>query len=151
MKRNLVVIRFGTAHPLPKEVKFVLDRVVAPEDAALAMARPFYSCGVVSIFRTSLTAKELAAAFAELAESTSDRLPVIVMELDDPGVGLHIDTPEFSDLVKEYRALLKTPETPTVKIEMNLDQLLDLANRRGGVDKLTADERQLLEKLAKDF
>jgi hypothetical protein len=34
---------------------------------------------------------------------------------------------------------------------MSLDELLDLANRKGGVSKLSADELQLLEKLSKNL
>jgi hypothetical protein len=153
MKKNMLVIRFGTPVPLPKEVKLVNDKIVAPEDIALAVGSSFHGMGVASIFRTSLTAKEIALLFEDLAKSTGDILPVIVQDLDDEGFSLPAVS-GFDQMVADYRKLLEGTSAqpqPTVQHNMSLDDLLDLANRKGGVSKLSADEMQLLEKLSKNL
>lgn len=157
MKRNLVAIRFGVTHPLPKEVKMVAQRVVDQEDAELATGAPFHDIGVVSIFRTHLTPKELSTLFAELAAETGDVLPVIVFDLDSDATGVHFgEVPGFREAVRAFQQKLSEkggdidPE-PKVQVLMSLDDLLDLANRKGGIDQLTTDEKRLLEKLSKDL
>jgi hypothetical protein len=53
--------------------------------------------------------------------------------------------------LREFEAAIAQVETKdrtTFKIEMTLDELLDLANERGGIDKLSPDEMTLLQKLS---
>ena len=158
MKRNLVVIRFGRTQVLPKEVEMVAQSIVSQEDADLAIGAPFHDMGLVSIFRTSCTPAEVARLYEQLAAETGDVLPVIVMDLDSSGVGVHLsDVPNFTRLVRDFQEKLAQaggdaePSTETVQVNMSLDDLLDLANRKGGVDQLNTEERALLEKLSKDL
>ena len=60
----------------------------------------------------------------------------------------------LDQMVADYRKLLEGTSAqpqPTEQHNMSLDDLLDLANRKGGVSQLSADEMQLLEKLSKNL
>jgi hypothetical protein len=155
MKKNMLIIRLGSPLPLPKEVKLMNEKIVHPEDmeAGLAFGWDLCGMGIVSLVRTHLGAAEITRLYQELADSTGDFLPVVVQDLDDGGCGLS-SVKGFNQMVSDYRALLQEPvpvEPSTQKVEMSLDELLDLANRKGGVSKLSADELQLLEKLSKNL
>ena len=158
MKKNMLIIRLGTPLPLKKEVKLMNEKIVHPEDmeAGLAFGWDLCGMGIVSLVRTHLGAAEITRLYQELAESTGDFLPVVVQDLDEGGCGLD-SVKGFSQMVSDYRALL-TESVPQQQqqpsgqaIEMSLDELLDLANRKGGISQLSADERQLLEKLSKNL
>jgi hypothetical protein len=158
MKKNMLIIRFGTPMPLPKEVKLMNEQIVHPDDmaAGLAFGSNLNGMGIVSIVRTHLGTAEITRLYQELATSTGDRLPVIVQDLDEGSYNLS-DFQEFDPMVQAYRDTLKETEHPqsaepsTQKVEMSLDDLLDLANRKGGVANLSADELQLLDKLSKNL
>ena len=158
MKKNMLIIRLGAPLPLQKEVKLMNEKIVHPEDmeAGLAFGWDLCGLGIVSLVRTHLGAAEITRLYQELAESTGDFLPVVVQDLDDGGCGLD-SVKGFSQMVSDYRALLtesvqQQQQQPSGQaIEMSLDELLDLANRKGGISQLSADERQLLEKLSKNL
>jgi hypothetical protein len=155
MKKNMLIIRLGSPLPLPKEVKLMNEKIVHPEDmeAGLAFGWDLCGMGIVSLVRTHLGAAEITRLYQELADSTGDFLPVVVQDLDDGGCGLG-SVKGFNQMVSDYRALLQEPvpvEPSTQKVEMSLDELLDLASSKGGVSKLSADELQLLEKLSKNL
>ena len=158
MKKNMLIIRLGTPLPLQKEVKLMNEKIVHPEDMAAGLAFGWDLCGlgIVSLVRTHLGAAEITRLYQELAKSTGDFLPVVVQDLDDGGCGLD-SVKGFSQMVSDYRALLtgsvpQQHQQPSGQaIEMSLDELLDLANRKGGISQLSADERQLLEKLSKNL
>jgi hypothetical protein len=158
MKKNMLIIRLGTPLPLPKEVKLMNEKIVHPEDmeAGLAFGWDLCGMGIVSLVRTHLGAAEITRLYQELADSTGDFLPVVVQDLDEGGCGLS-SVKGFNQMVSDYRALLQEPvpqqqqQSNCHQVEMNLDELLDLANRKGGVSKLSADELQLLEKLSKNL
>lgn len=160
MKKNMLIIRLGTPLPLQKEVKLMNEKIVHPEDmeAGLAFGWDLCGMGIVSLVRTHLGAAEITRLYQELAESTGDFLPVVVQDLDEGGCGLD-SVKGFSQMVSDYRALLpeSVPQQQQYQqpsgqtIEMSLDELLDLANRKGGVSQLSADELQLLEKLSKNL
>ena len=158
MKKNMLIIRLGSPLPLQKEVKLMNEKIVHPEDmeAGLAFGWDLCGMGIVSLVRTHLGAAEITRLYQELAESTGDFLPVVVQDLDDGGCGLD-SVKGFSQMVSDYRALLtesvqQQQQQPSGQaIEMSLDELLDLANRKGGISQLSADERQLLEKLSKNL
>lgn len=156
MKRNLVIIRFGATTPLKHETLLVTQTLVEPEDSDLAIACSFHDMGLVSIVHTKFTPKEVAFLFEKIAAETGDVLPVVVFDLDSEGAGAHLgDISNFRKLLDNFQQMLlerqdAQPAGPT-RITMTLDDLLDLANRRGGVDQLNEEERTLLEKLSKDL
>ena len=152
MKKLIVILRFGVSHPLGKEI---------PLFEKLLEANPEHGCavgiegvGLLSILHTRFSPKEIAQEFAELAERTSDQLPVLVFSLDDPSVG--VDLRAFVGIqaaIEELRARVGevgAADAAGTTIEMTLDELLDLVNTKGGVDRLSADERALLEKLSRE-
>ena len=82
---------------------------------------------------------------------------MLVFSLDDPSVG--VDLRAFVGIqaaIEELRARVgevgaaDAAGTAGTTIEMTLDELLDLVNTKGGVDRLSADERALLEKLSRE-
>lgn len=154
MKKNLVIIRFGSLHPLPKEVKMLVESVLGPEEAVVSLCMPFMDMGLISIIRSECSAKEIARLYDELAAETGDTLPVVVMDLDSDAAGIGLgEVPKFRELVRAFQEKLAEQggDQPTFKVTMTLDDLLDLANRKGGVEKLSQEERELLEKLSKDL
>lgn len=153
MKKNLVMIRFGSPTPLPKEVKLVAEKVIAPEDSELAMGMPFHDMGTISIFHTALTAKELTRLMEQLAIDTGDVLPCVVLDLDSrEECGMHLaDVNGFSAMVSAFVEKLRANQPAPAQVGMSLDELLDLANRKGGINRLNADELQLLKKLSENL
>lgn len=155
MKKLIVILRFGASHPLGKEI---------PLFEKLLEANPEHGCavgiegvGLFSIIHTRFSPKEIAQEFAELAERTNDLLPVLVFSLDDPSVGVDLRAlVGIQAAIKELRARIgevgaaDAADTAGTTIEMTLDELLDLVNTKGGVDRLSADERALLEKLSRE-
>lgn len=152
MKKNLVIIRFGISEPLRNEIDLILREICAPEDQDLAMGRPFFDMGVVSVVRTRLSPAEVAMKFEEFAAANNDLLPVVVIDLDSNGASINIGDEGFRKMLQEFQAgLAKRGETDQTKklVEMSLDELLDLVNHRGGIDQLSTEELERLEKLSK--
>ena len=152
MKKNLVIIRFGTNLPLPKEVKLIIGELVSPEDQELALGQPLFEYGVVSIIRTRFSPEEVARRFEDIAAETGDHLPVVVLDLDSDGVALRLgDSPGFREMVRTFQEKWNEQlDSSKQTIQLSLDDLLDLVNRKGGVDALSTEERELLEKLSKN-
>lgn len=152
MKKLIAILRFGSSHPLGKEIPLFEKLLEGSLEHGCAVGME--GVGLLSILHTRFSPKEITQEFAELAERTNDRLPVLVFSLDDPSVG--VDLRAFDGIqraIEELRARVgesDTAEPAGTTIEMTLDELLDLVNTRGGVDRLSADERALLEKLSRE-
>lgn len=151
MKRNIVIVRFGAPAPLPKEIKFICENLVAEEDREKAVGLPFHDMGTVSLIHTEMDPVTIARSFKELADSTGDVLPVIVFDLSDPQVGISLgDVPNWNELLENFAARVGVASvTPaTITCTLSLDDLLDLVNRKGGIDNLSPDELARLKELS---
>lgn len=145
MKKLIVAIRLGTPAPLPKELPLI--RKILDGEMGMGVGMPLGGAGVVSIFHTHWTPKEIEAGFKELAESTSDILPIIAFELGTEQVGFDLQVPAFQQMLAELQQRIAA--VPTVNY-LTLDQLLDLVKERGGVANLSADEMRRRQELSKN-
>lgn len=143
MKKLIVAIRFGTPVPLPKEMPLI--RKILDGEMGMGAGMPLADMGVISIFHTSWTPKEIEAGFRELAEETSDILPIIAFELGEQRVGFDLQMPAFQKMEQEIRE--RVASTPIVN-NLTLDDLLDLVKTRGGVSNLKPEELARLQKLS---
>lgn len=144
MKKLIVAIRFGVATPFPKEMPLISK--ILGGDLDLGSGMPCAGLGVISLFYTSWTPKEIEVGFREVAEKTDDVLPIIAFELGDTRVGFDLQIPGFEQMVDEVKA--RIAEKPTINY-LTLDQLLDLVRERGGVANLTTEELTRLQELSK--
>ena len=145
MKKLIVVIRVGTPAPLPKEFP-LLDKLL-DGDLSVGVGMPFAGCGFLSILHTRFTPKEIEQEFKALAEETEDVLPIIAFELGDENVVFDAPIPGLDSAIAELKRRVANQRQV---IQMNLDDLLDLANRKGGIDQLSTEEKELLDKLSKN-
>jgi hypothetical protein len=145
MKKLIVAIRFGTPAPLPKELPLI--RKILDGKMGMGAGMSLADMGVVSIFHTSWTPKEIEEGFKTLAEETGDVLPIIAFELGETKVGFDLQIPAFQELVSKMQELVA--KQPTVN-HMTLDQLLDLVQARGGVANLMPEELARLQELSKN-
>ena len=145
MKKLIVAIRFGMPAPLKKEVPLI--RKILDGEMGMGAGMPFGEFGVISIFHTHWTPKEIEAGFKALAEETNDILPIIAFELGTEQVGFDLQMPAFQQMLAELQQSIAA--VPTVNY-LTLDQLLDLVKERGGVANLSADELSRLHELSKN-
>jgi hypothetical protein len=145
MKKLIVAIRFGVPGPLPKEMPLI--RKILDGELGMGAGMPLADMGVVSLFHTSWTPKEIEEGFKTLAEETSDVLPIIAFELGEDRVGFDLQMPAFQTMVSEMQE--RVAKQPTVN-HMTLDQLLDLVQARGGVANLMPEELARLQELSKN-
>ena len=153
MKKHIVIIRFGSPVPLPKEIKFMCEELIAEEDREKAVGLPFHDMGIASIICTEMDPVTIARKFKELADRNEDVLPVVVFELDDPRVGINlVDVPNWNETVETYRnrAGVERVEPAVITATLSLDELLDLVNRKGGIAKLSPDELSRLKELSQE-
>lgn len=153
MKKHIVIIRFGSPVPLPKEIKFMCEELIAEEDREKAVGLPFHDMGIASIICTEMDPVTIARKFKELADQYEDVLPVVVFELDDPRVGINlVDVPNWNETVETYRnrAGVERVEPAVITATLSLDELLDLVNRKGGIAKLSPDELARLKELSQE-
>lgn len=158
--KKILLIRLGSDTPLPKEMQIINQ--ISENMRFPAIGLPMPSLGVMSFFYTKFNPSDILELYRAVEEETGDTLPIIVIDLEGDGgvVGfdkyLNFDTliEKFDTLIENYLAENNEdpePETNTVKqvTTLQLDDILDLINTRGGIEKLTADERARLEELTK--
>lgn len=143
MKKLIVAIRFGSPIPLPKEMPLI--RKILDGEMGMGAGMPLADMGVISIFHTSWTPKEIEVGFRELGEATHDVLPIIAFELGEERVGFGLQMPAFQKMEQEICE--RVANTPTVN-NLTLDELLDLVKARGGVPNLKPEELARLQKLS---
>lgn len=143
MKKLIVAIRLGAPMPLPKEMPLI--RKILDGEMDMGAGMPLANMGVVSIFHTSWTPKEIEAGFRELGEETDDVLPIIAFELGEQRVGFDLQMPAFQKMEQEIRE--RVANAPTVN-NLTLDELLDLVKAKG-VANLSAEEFARLQELSK--
>ena len=148
--KEILILRFGKNHPLPKEIPLI-HAICGPELES-AQGMPLGDVGTLSIVRTTWSPKEIADAFRELAEKTDDQLPVIVVELEQGGHHL-ADFKGFEQALKELRGQAVKPPTKTKapaiqRCELDLDELLDIVSAKG-MRGLNKQQRDRLKELSK--
>lgn len=145
MKKLIVAIRLGTPAPLPKEMPLI--RKILDGEMGMGAGMPLGEVGVISLFHTHWTPKEIEAGFKELAEATNDVLPIIAFEFGTEQVGFDLQMPAFQQMLAEMQSRIAAVSTVNY---LTLDQLLDLVKERGGVMNLSTEELSRLQELSKN-
>jgi hypothetical protein len=145
MKKLIVAIRLGMPNPLPKEMPLI--RKILDGEMGMGAGMPLGEIGVILIFHTHWTPKEIEVGFKELAEETGDILPIIAFELGTEQVGFDLQMPAFQQMLAKLQQRIAA--VPTVNY-LTLDQLLDLVKERGGVANLSTKELSRLQELSKN-
>lgn len=153
MRKKIAIIRLGVAQPLPKEIPIIMEISEGAEKCAFGGS---CGAGVLSLVYTTYSPSEIAEKFKQLADATDDTLPVIVFELGSPNVCFDFSKMAIDPMIAAFEDMCAEMDgapasQAKVTIELSLDQLLDLATSRGGIDKLSAEELKRLEKLSKDL
>jgi len=146
---KILVIRFGKPLPLPKEILLVRDVITDGSDDSA------YGCpmngGVVSVFNTELSAREVSKAFHDLGVKTNDEMPTLVKDLVTGETILDLQGQKHAHFLMKHLGMEHAidphndHEKPCV---MTLDQLLDKV-RDHGRDSLSEAEMKRLQDLSK--
>jgi hypothetical protein len=149
--RKLAVFRFGAAELLSGDAAALVPFVMKNDWPLLGTS---VGVGFVSFIYSDAGPSDIAKAYRNVEESMDDVLPIIVIDLESDANCTLFPESEMANYFKCLRefeeaiAPIETKGRTTFKIQMTLDELLDLANERGGIDKLTPDELTLLQKLS---
>ena len=143
MKKKVIILRFGSAVPLKKEFAIMTSLTEGSGEAVGCST----SIGVISIVNTNFTPIQIAEVFKNVAEETSDDLPVIAWYADgDTGFDL------TSELFENFRECNESFDQEygngRQECTMNLDELLDLVNAKG-LKQFTDAELKRLKELSK--
>lgn len=148
MRKKVMILRFGANAPFPKEVELILELAGKAKDCANGV--PFGQVGVLSLIYTEFSPAEIAKRFQETAKENNDIFPVIVTEVGSENVGLNLEGVDVSRLwVNFEQACAEFDSLNKKRVELSLDELLDLVTARGGADRLTAEEKERLVELSK--
>jgi hypothetical protein len=130
----------------------VLNPLVSDNDQPLVGTD--ISTGFFCLVLTDKTPAQISKAYQVVSEGTGDCLPAIVWEFDGEEAAFNfqeLDLGQVAEAVAEFNkecaAFLET-STPVVQHNLTLDDLLDIANERGGVENLTKEELKLLQELS---
>lgn len=139
--KKIFIFRFGATRPLPKEFP-IMKAITVDSNLALGCDTPY---GTLSIVLTGSSPAEILNLYQQVAEDTSDELPVIIWE---EGQVVHSLDGQIFKTVEELniefdRLVGATP------VNLTLDELLELISARGGVDKLSTSELERLKELTK--
>jgi|LakMenE18May11ns_1017448.scaffolds.fasta_scaffold9752758_2 hypothetical protein len=151
--KKLAVFRIGANQLLSGDATALVPFVMNNDWPLLGTGVGF---GFVSFIYSEAGPSQIKEAYRKVEEDMDDVLPIIVVDLESEDAALHFpesDLPQFFECLREFneacaKAETQPKERTTFKIEMTLDELLDLANERGGIDKLSPDEMTLLQKLS---
>lgn len=165
---KLAVIRLGSDFPLPKE--FPIINTISNDMELPTAGLGLRGIGVLSLFYTPMSPSEVKELYRQVEEETGDCLPILILNLDseDCAIGFQDKYEQFGQAIKFFKERIEEMETGneaepepeqfnrasstvnTRKVEtLQLDDLLDLINKRGGIEKLTTEERARLEELTK--
>jgi hypothetical protein len=149
--RKLAVFRFGAAELLSGDANAMVPFVIDNDWPLLGTS---VGVGFVSFIYSDAGPSQIAEAYRRVEQEMDDTLPIIVIDLESDANCTLFPESEMANYFKclrEFEEAIATVETKgrtTFTIQMTLDDLLDLANERGGVDKLSPDELTLLQKLS---
>jgi len=158
--KKILLIRLGSDTPLPKEMSIITQ--LSENMRFPAIGLPMSGLGVLSFFYTKFNPSDILGLYRAVEEETGDTLPIIVIDLEGDGGVVGFDKyMNFDMLIEKFDTQIENylaesgdapePETNSIKqvTTLQLDDILDLINTRGGIEKLTADERARLEELTK--
>lgn len=151
--KKLAVFRLGSAQMVTGDAQALVPFVLDKDWPLLGTSVGF---GFVSFIYSEAGPLEIKQAYQKAEEATDDTLPIIVVGLDTDDALIYLpesELPNYHKCLAEFLLEVAKVETPTqtrttFQIPMTLDDLLDLANERGGVDKLSPEELTLLQKLS---
>lgn len=156
--KTVILIRFGIPTVLPKE-RQLFDEICG--ETRVGIAGQLGKIGIIAGFKTKLSPHEIATMYEELADSTQDQLPVIVVYPDE--VGLNFKDFGFDHFMQAFHqacaeadadaeeAADPQPEAePTIKCTLSLDDLLDKISAIG-TKNLTQAEHERLQELTKNL
>lgn len=151
--KKLAVFRIGSAKMLSGDAQALVPLVMKQDWPLLGTTVGF---GFVSFIYSEAGPAEVKESYRMVEELTDDILPIIVVDLESEDAAIYFPEKELAvyfECLRQFNEECAKLETPTkertvFKIEMTLDDLLDLANERGGIDKLSPDELTLLQKLS---
>ena len=158
MLKKIVIFRLGSSEILQADSAVIVKIMKSDKHPLLGVGNPI---GFITLILTDVDPTDIARAYAEEAARRDDVLPVLVWDLDTPDPIQDLIVAPFKayhEMVeifnKECAQFLETSADEPVarQITLTLDELLDIANERGGVDKLSEAEFKLLQKLgAEEF
>ena len=151
--KTMVIIRFGT----PKLLSFEPHIFARFDPNQVGIAGSLGQIGIIGIIKTDASPQEIVQAFDEAAEMTNNKLPVLVGEVGE--IGMNLEAFGFAKFLEEFNKRCTAagieeycaPETeePNQVCNLSLDDLLDLANAKGGISKLSPEESARLKELSK--
>lgn len=147
MKKKIAIFRYGTPAPLKKEVQ-IIEKISGAHFDLSCLTLLVGDLGTVSFVYSDWTPVDIANEFQRVAEETGDFLPVTVFELNGGAIdfgaaGEHLRF-TLENFNKEVDALKTT-------INLSLDELLELVSKKGGIDQLTTEEKELLNRLSNNL
>ena len=151
--KKLAVIRLGSAKMLNGDAMALVPFAANDDFPLLGTSVGF---GFVSFIYSEAGPLDVKQAYQKVEEMTDDTLPIIVIDLESEDALIYLpesELPNYHECLNQFLAECRKLETPNqtrtgFTIPMTLDELLDLANERGGIDKLTPEELTLLQKLS---
>ena len=150
--KEILILRLGKHHPLPKEIPLI--RAICGPNLAFAQGLPIPGIGVITLLMSDWSLQEIAQAYRKLAEETDDQLPVVVLDLAEGGHSLD-DFPNFEEALRSMREEAKEkpktrskPKKEVTRCELSLDELLDVVSSKG-VRGLSKQQRERLKELSK--
>ena len=151
--KKLAVFRLGSAQMLSGDAMALVPLVIDKEWPLLGTSCGF---GFVSFIYSEAGPSEIKQAYQKVEEINDDTLPLIIVDLDSEDSLIYLpesELPTYHECLNQFLDECKKLETPTqarttFTVQMTLDELLDLANERGGIDKLSPEEMTLLQKLS---
>lgn len=147
MKKKIAIFRYGVPAPLKKETKIV-EKISGEHFELACLTTIVGDLGIISLVYSDWTVSDIAAEFQRVAEETGDFLPISIFELDNGII-------EFGPAGEHLRFTLENfnNEVDALKTQINLslDELLELVSKKGGIDKLNSEEKELLNRLSNNL
>ena len=143
MKKKVIILRFGSATPLHKELA-IIDTLTEGTQEAVGCS---VHIGVISIVNTRFTPQHVAALFRGVADETNDSLPVIAWYADGD-TGFDLSSEIFERFDECNRAFDEAFGEPSTQCTLSLDELLDLVSTKG-LQQFTDAELKRLKELSK--
>jgi len=161
-----IIIRPGISSPTQAEVE-LMQRISTEHAHGSPIMPDTEISGILSYFTSDLTKEEIAIEYQSISSSSDETIPyeeremypVLIFEVSETfsynqdmsnlyGFGKHIGEQVFG--------ITATQEPTEVEVKsnissMNMDQLLDIMNDRGGFKNMTPLEQAQLNRLSKEM
>jgi hypothetical protein len=151
MLKKIAVFRLGQSELLSADAMVITPLVLENNYPIVGTA---ISTGFISFVLTDKTPSQITRAYSIVSQASDDCFPVIAWELEGEEASFNfkeVDVPQIAEALAEferdYATFLET-QSKVTRHDLTLDDLLDIVNERGGVEKLTTEEKRLLDKLS---